>query len=188
MKYSTFGVLLCLLLAIFCTQEESAPPKDVVDLVPLDNEISGWNRTSAMQIAENEAQLWDLINGEGQVYIDNGFEKCAFQNYTGDVGSTPSVELKLRIFDQGDTVNAKEVYDAVALGTETPWNETGHAGVEARYRLESGMVINYYVLEFWDEEFFVWIEIDDESQAALDVAKLFALNISSAIQDTTGSN
>ncbi len=161
------------------TENGETEPKDVVDLVPLDNEISGWSKTSAMQIAENDAQLWDLINGEGQVYIDNGFVKCAFQTYTGNISGP--VDLKLRIFDMGDTTNAQNVYDEVAVGSEIPW--TGdNAGKEARYRLVTGIVVNYYILDFWDDKFYTWMEINDESDAALRIAKLFALNISQEIR------
>ncbi len=174
--------LLIFLLSFACSkkEDEQSEPKDVVDLIPLDNEISGWSKTSAMQIAENDAQLWDLINGEGQVYIDNGFVKCAFQTYTGDISGP--VDLKLRIFDMGDTTNAETVYDEVGTGSEIPW--TGdNAGREARYKLHQGIIVDYYTLDFWDDKFYTWMEIGDESQAALDVAKLFALNISAAIRN-----
>jgi hypothetical protein len=177
--YVLFIGLLILILSCSKKTEEEAEPKDVVDLVPFDNEISGWAKSSAMSIAENENQLWDLINGEGQVYIDNGFVKCAFQSYTGDISGP--VELDLRIFDMGDTLNAETVYDEVALGSEIPW--TGdNAGQEARYRLETGIITNYYVLDFWDANFYTWIQINDDDDAALDVAKLFALNISQEIR------
>ena len=75
-----FGVLLVL---FSCARDKNSQSeqKDVVDLLPLDNEISGWTRSSTMSTAENAQQLWDLIDGEGQVYIDNGFVKCAFQSY-----------------------------------------------------------------------------------------------------------
>jgi hypothetical protein len=164
--------------------ETTLEEKDVVDLLPLDNEISGWTRSSATEIAENETQLWDLIDGAGQVYIDCGFVKCAFQTYAGTI--TGPVELQFRIFDMGDTSNAKDVYDELSTGSEIPWTDN-HAGVEARYELITGIVSNYYELDFWDDKFYTWIEINDGEQAALDVAKIFALNVSDAIRDTTES-
>jgi hypothetical protein len=179
-KLLIFGLAL---LFCFCAQEDRTETKDVVDLVPTDNEISGWTRSSAMTVAEGETQLLALINGAGQVYIDNGFVKCAFQNYVGTVSGNPIVELKLQIFDQGDTTNAKNVYDEVAQGTETPWIEQDHAGTQARYELRTG-VGSYYILEFWNDRFYTYIEINDGTQAGLDIAKLFALNIDTAIEDT----
>lgn len=174
-------IFLIALLAFSCsktTDGDEPQEKDVVDVLPLDNEISGWTKVSATQIAENESQLWDLINGAGQVYIDNGFVKCVFQSYTGDIQGGP-VELKLRIFDMGDSTNAQDVFDEVGDGSEIPWNE---AGEEARYKLETGVIVNYYILDMRDAKFYVWIEIDHDHQDALNVAQLFAMNISQAIR------
>jgi hypothetical protein len=171
-------------LALLCLACPNAPPeaqpKDAVELVPADNEITGWTRSSALQICENSTQLFALIDGEGQPYVDNGFTKCAFQTYSGTISSAP-VELKLRIFDMGDSVNARKIYVAVAAGSETPW--TGNnAGLEAR--IDASMQFAYRV-DFRDNEFYVSNEVSDKSDAALDVAKLFALNVSGAIHDTT---
>ena len=176
-------ILSFIILFFVCTEGgDQIEPKDVVNLLPLDDEISGWARSSATQIAENNAQLWDLINGEGQIYIDNGFVKCAFQTYTGVI--LGPVDLQLRIFDMGDTTNATNIYDELATGSEVPWTDN-NAGVEARYKLGTGPVVNYYELDFWDDKFYTWIQINDGSDAGLNIAKLFALNVSEAIRDTT---
>lgn len=175
--------LVLFFLLIACTTEEDTI-LDVVDLVPLDGEISGWTRSSPMTVCDNETQLYNIINGEGQVYIDNGFVRSAFQDFLGDVGSAPQVDLTVWIFDQGDTANAKAVYDEVAVGTEIDWLDDGHAGVEARYVLESGVITPFYMLDFWDDRFYVWLYINDGTDAGLDVIKLFALNISQTIQGT----
>jgi hypothetical protein len=156
------------------------PGKDVTDLVPGDNEVQGWSRTSAMQVAETPTQLEALIDGESVPYENNHFVKCAFQNYSGDIGGT-QVELDLRIFDMGDTTNAKNVYAEVAAGTEVPW--TGdNPGVEAR--TDESFLFAYRV-EFRDARFYFRADIMEKSTSAQDVAKLFARNVSAAIRDTT---
>lgn len=172
-----FGLAFCVL---FCSKKQK--PKDVVDLLPLDNEISGWVRSSDPQIAENAQQLYDLIDGEGQIYVDNDFVKCASQFYHGDISGT-SVDLELRLFDMGNTSNAKNVYDAVAIGSETPWTDN-NAGVEARI---DESLLHAYKVDFWDNRFYTWITIHDNSDAALDIAKLFALNISKEIREGSSS-
>ena len=177
------AALALFLVLIACTSEEDTI-LDVVDLVPLDNEISGWTRSSAMIVCDNETQLYNEINGQGQVYIDNGFVRSAFQDFLGDVGVTPQVDLTVWIFDQGDTAHARAVYDEVAVGTEIEWTEAGHAGVEARYVLEAGIITPFYVLDFWDDRFYVYLYINDGTDAGLDIVKLFALNISQTIQGT----
>jgi len=176
-------LLILLSFLFYCTQEEGPTMVDVVDLIPQNDEISGWTRDGAMDIAENETQLWDLINGEGVVYVDNGFVKCAFQDFVGDVlGNQRSVLL--RAFDMGDTLNAYAVYhdSRIETGVEVPWTESGHAGIEAR--IESSVL--YHNIEFWEERFHIEITIDDGSPEALNIAKLFALNVSDAINRLTG--
>jgi hypothetical protein len=155
---------------------EVGAPKDAIELIPLDNEISGWNRNGAMRTAENETQLYDLIDGEAVDYLNNGFVKCAFQIFSGEVGAS-MVDLELRVFDMGDSTNAKAVYDVFERG-QTPWTQ-GQAGAEARIELS----LFAYTVDFRDDKFFVWITISDATEAALDIAKLFALNVSAAIHE-----
>jgi len=54
-----------------------------------------------------------------------------------------------------------------------------NAGSEARYKMEGFS----YTLEFWSDRFYVYINIADNTQTGLDIAKLFALNISEAIEN-----
>lgn len=167
------------LLLLTCTTEEETVVIDVVDLIPMDNEISGWVRDGAMDVAENETQLWALINGEGQVYLDHGFVKCAFQDFQGQVtGNSRSIEL--RAFDLGNSTNAQEVYHDFRLesGSEIPWTGTGHPGTEARYETLSG----FHEIELWEERFYVYILINDDTPEGLNVAQLFAINVSETIR------
>jgi hypothetical protein len=155
-------------------------PKDCVDLVPTSNEISGWSRSSAMAICENQTQLFDLIDGEAQTYVDNGFVKSAFQDYAGTVSGNP-VTLKLRVFDMGDTTHARTVFVAAATGSETPW--TGdNPGAEAR--IDESLLFDYRI-DFRSSKFYVSADIADKSDPGLSIAKLFCFNINSAIRDTT---
>ncbi|KPJ73760.1 hypothetical protein AMJ52_03275 [candidate division TA06 bacterium DG_78] len=180
-------ILIFIFLFFSCPNEEGinpTEPKDVIELLPLDNEISGWTRKGEMDVAENDEQLTDLINGEGQVFIDHGFVKFARQWYQGNVADATR-EIRLRIFDMGDTTNAKDVYDAVGIGTETPWTDN-NAGVEAR--IDETLLFDYKI-DFWDDRFYVWVTIKDEkTPVGLNVAKLFCLNVSNAIRDTTESD
>jgi hypothetical protein len=143
-------IALMAFLLLTCTTEEETIIIDVVDLIPLDNEISGWARDGAMDVAENESQLWALINGDGQVYLDHGFVKCAFQDFQGQVSGNPR-SIELRAFDLGNSTNAQEVYHDFRLesGSEVPWTETGHAGTEARIETLSG----FQIIEFGEERF-----------------------------------
>jgi hypothetical protein len=169
-----------LLISLACTQEQEQQTIDVIDLVPQDNEISGWMRDGNMEVAENETQLYDLINGEGAVYVDHGFVKCAFQDYLGEVTGNQR-SIRLRIFDLGDTTNARAVYhdSRIENGNETLWTEPGHAGTEARY--DETLLFDYR-LDFWEDNFYIELIIfEEKTPQGLNIAKLFALNVSDAI-------
>lgn len=173
---------MLMLFFLSCTDAAGPIIVDVVDLIPRDNEISGWTRNGPMDVAENEGQLWDLINGAGVVFLDNGFVKCAFQEFVGEVLGNPCTVL-LRAFDMGDTLNAYEVYhdSRLEIGDEIPWTDTGHAGTEARIETAAPF---YNKIEMWHDRFYVDVTITDSSPEALNVAKLFALNVSEAINQT----
>jgi len=157
------------------TEPAPTQPKDVVELVPLSDEISGWTRTGNMDVCETPDQLYALIDGEGQPYIDNGFLKCAFQSYTGNVAGNP-IQLDLRIFDQTDSTHCSATFDAVATGSEIPW--TGdNPGREAR--IEQSLFA--YKVDFWDGRYYVWVTIQNNTEAGLSVAKLIAMNVDAAI-------
>jgi hypothetical protein len=173
-----WALIALLFLFTACTSDEEPELKDAVDLVPADNEISGWARGGSMDIAENETQLLALINGEGQVFIDNGFVKFVRQRYQGTVSGNQR-ELEVRIVDMGSAHTAETVYDETGFGSETPWTEDGHAGTEAR--IEEGFISDY-MIDFWEDRFYVRVTLfNEKTVAGLNIAKLFAINISEAI-------
>jgi hypothetical protein len=178
MRKLTLVVLLFLFAA--CPSDEEVEQKDAVDLAPADNEISGWTRSGSMDIAENDAQLFALINGEGQVFMDNDFVKYVSQRYQGDVSGNQR-ELEVRIVDMGDAESAEIVYDETGFGSETPWTEDGHAGTEAR--IEEGLISDY-LIDFWEDRFYVRVTLYmEKTEAGLNITKLFAINISEAINE-----
>ena len=175
------------LLFSFCKEEGSSgggggggggSTISVIDLLPQDNEISGWARDGNYELATNYQELYDIIDGEAQVYIDHGFVEGVFQDYKGLIGQE-EVKLEVRIFDMGASSNAKDVYDAVASGGETPWDEPGHAGEEAR--IDEGLLFAY-AIDFYKNKFFSRVTIQKKSDEALGICKTFCINISDAIE------
>ena len=146
-----------------------------VDLLPGDDEISGWITVGAYDEASDHESLYVLINGGAEIFIDRGFVSAAFQQYTSCVtGVCGTTLLTLRIYDQGNEANAIAVYDEGAFGI--PW---GDAGVEARID-ERGLAS--YAVEFWQRSFFVQVIIEEKTDEALNVAKLFAIRVSDEIR------
>ncbi len=178
MKQVSVLLLASLLLAPSC-DEATPEPKDPVDLIPLDQDISGWARSGDMDVAENASQLYALIDGEGEVYIEYGFVKCAFQDFEGEL-SGGTVLLTLRVYDVGDTANARAVYEdsRVNSGLETPWTD----GPGDAARIDESPLFAYE-LEFRADRFYIWLTIGEKSDGALNIARLFALNVSAGIED-----
>ncbi len=175
-------LIICFILSLAgCGGNDSDEIKSLlnpVDLIPRDDEISGWTRLGTYDEADDYDSLYAVIDGGAQIFIDNGFVSAVFQQYNcTSVGSECSTALvSLRIYDQGNEENAQKVYDRVATGIGTPW--TG-AGVEARI---DESAIASYTIEFWIKNFFVQVIIDEKSDEALNTAKLFASHVSGKVR------
>ncbi len=167
--------LLCLAVIIIvsgCGENEGSVKTLLtpVDLLPDDNDISGWVTLGAYDEANDNDGLYDIINGGAEIFIDEGFVSAVFQIYRGDMGT-----VHLNIYDQESEINALATYERVSIGIGMPWNG---AGTEARID-ESGL--DSYTVEFWQENFFVQVIIEERTEEALNVAKLFASYVSGQI-------
>ena len=179
-----FCWLICIAVLIAmsgCTEEEASEGirsmLTPADLLPDDDDISSWKSIGAYEEANDYDELFDLINGGAEVFIDHGFTSAAFQIYNyciGDVCTT--LMLHLRIYDQGSAANAQIIYDKVAIGIGIP---LVGAGTEARVD-ERGLAS--YMVEFWQRNFFVQVIMEEKTDEALNVAKLFASHVSSEIR------
>jgi hypothetical protein len=155
------------------------------DYFPDDNEISGWVKDGDAETATTTQELWDLIDGEGQIYMDHGFSSCGRQVYDGTLSGS-DVEIRyLYVYDQATDSNAASVYNDPRSGMGSPW--TGDpAGTEARVN-DTGL--DSYTIDFYQSKYFVKITIGRKTSEALDVIKLFCHNISDkmpASSNTTG--
>ena len=173
------SVLFCCLLLtlnwVGCSEDKGSNSQkkilDPVDLLPEAGEISGWTPQGEPQEWVGEA-LYQPINGAAEIYLLYGFQEAAFQDYQGS-GSWSAVNLSVRIFRQESAAQAKALYQDPGSGTGTPWTGSDAVGAEARteqYPLSCS-------LEFYQDEFFVHIDIVSGDDQALDVIKLFARNI-----------
>ena len=170
-------LFIIVIFAIYgCADTKTENDKGILSpiaLLPVDNEISGWNTLGVYVEADDYQSLYDIIDGGAQVYIDNGFMSGAFQIYTNFLGG--SSDVTVRIYDQGTEANARIVYDKIATGIGIPWSG---AGKDARID-ESALAC--YTIEFWQGNFFIQVIIEQKSDEALNIAKLFASHISQKI-------
>ncbi len=143
--------------------------KTPIELLPRDNDISGWMREGMPTEATNDNELYNVINGGAQQYIDNGFISAAFQDYRHVAG----LLLKLSIYELANEADANALYDELATGATRPLE-----GV-TKGRIDESSLTEYKV-EFQKGKFFVQIVVD-KSGDALEIAKLFASHIANEI-------
>lgn len=173
-----FIFTIALVMVLGCAKDEEEETNKILtpaDLLPQNEEISGWVSLGAYEEANDYDGLYNVIDGAAVTFIDNGFVSAVFQQYISSKGDVTAT-VHLRIYDQGSAENAKKTYDKVATGLGVPWNG---AGTEARID-ESGLAT--YTIEFWQRNFFVQVVIEEKSDFALNVAKLFASHVSSKIK------
>lgn len=170
--------MVALIVTSGCVEDEAKKANGIltpIDLLPQDDEISGWVSVGAYEEANDYDSLYDLIDGAAVTFIDNGFVSAVFQQYVSSKAGASSATVWVRIYDQGNRDNARKTYDKVATGIGIPWDG---AGAEARID-ESGLAS--YTIEFWQENFFVQVIIEEKTDSALNIAKLFASHVSDKI-------
>ncbi|MFC1683834.1 hypothetical protein ACFL0G_06495, partial [Candidatus Zixiibacteriota bacterium] len=112
--------------------------------LPASGELAGW---TTYQWPQDEDDLYWLINGAGQVFIDRGFQEAVFQKYY----DADFIKLDLEIYDQGTSANAESTYHDPAL--EIGWEMLQEGfGVEGRV---DTMALGSYRAEFWRDRYLV---------------------------------
>ena len=171
-NFSTRALLIICIFIFGCSEDDSGDvilDIDPVLLLPMDDEIRGWVSFGSYEAADDYDGLYKIIGDIAQVYVDNGFVSGVYQQYIDTMGKDT---VTVNIYDQGSEANASIIYGAVAKGLGTPW---GAVGREARITETS---LASYTIEFWQKNFFVQVIIDEQSDIALSIAKLFASDIS----------
>ena len=105
------------LLPLFsaCDKSDSGSNPDIVsiaDLMPRENEISGWASSSGSDgswKATNPSELQDAINGGSELYTNHGFVEAAMQSYSGTVNTQSGVACEIQIYDQGSNFSLARV-------------------------------------------------------------------------------
>lgn len=155
---------------ISCGEEnggEKTEDKTPIELLPRDNDISGWTRDWTFSEATNYAALYDLIDGAAQNFIDNGFVSAVFQNYRNESG----LQLELRIYEMNSEENARKVYYELTPASSIPWIDIVDTG-----RIDNSALAAYSI-EFQYKNFFVQDIIYEKSDSSLEIAKMFASHV-----------
>jgi hypothetical protein len=178
MRLKMVIALIILISSMFCSEKNSTKPEVIApeDLLPKDNEISGWTRTEEFWTARGGAELSSYINGGAALYENYGFVECAAQVYEGAVLEIIE-KVRMIIFDQGNSENTSSLFEEYLRQMSSPieWNEAGTGARIERFPLSQ-------IIVFYRSKYFVSLTITSGSDEALEVLKQFAKNVDSKIK------
>lgn len=161
------------------TKTNDGQAKTINDLIVKNNEIAGWTYSGQGWTANNLSEFTTYIDGAADTYQRHGFIEAVHQEYQGSVNSASAV-LKLTVYNQGTSSNASELYADPALGFNGALDWTGGAGNAAHYVRNGGLS---QVLAFYRNGYFVYIEINTDTNESLNVVQQFALNADGKIKN-----
>jgi hypothetical protein len=137
------ALLCCALTGLFFLSSSGAEATELGAFLPGNAEVPDW---TTCQWPKDANDLYWLIDGAGQVFIDHGFQEAVFQNYY----DADFIELNLEIYDQGTSANAESTYHDPALefGWEVLRDDFGAEG-----RVDT-TVLGSYRAEFWRDRYY----------------------------------
>ncbi len=176
-KYVVLLFSIILISSLTCSKKNSTNPEivTITDLLPQDNEISGWVSTGNTWWATSSSELNQYINGEEPDYTKYGFREGAMQSYSGTVLENSTI-MEVRVFDQQSEENAQALFQELATRLVNPlvWSEAGEEARIERFFLSQKII-------FWKSKYFVSLTIDSGLDEALNVLKTFATNMDAKI-------
>lgn len=144
-------VLVVFLLGLLLNCSDSNSDKaDIAYLLPVDNEANNWRLNRASQKAIG-GDLFTLINGGADIYIEYGFKEALFQEYKNDTDKSIIIE----IYKMESSESAFGIYTFKTSGAGKKY----HIGNEAS--LES------YYMNFWKGDFLVTLIGFDSGEATI---------------------
>ncbi|MFH0922149.1 MAG: DUF6599 family protein [Fibrobacterota bacterium] len=159
---------------LFLGCEKSASPEaglDPADLLPMDNDISGFAKKGSPAVMTDYQSIMDAIDGAAEKYIRFGFQDGVQQMY-----SNGSATLDVQIFNHGNAANASGIFEefyppsAEVLVKENPQIVIDHS-----------LLLNYS-LYYQKNGFFMRIDTSEKTDFMLNMAKQFCLNIDAKIE------
>jgi hypothetical protein len=181
MKTGVSGLLFFVFSALFFgfawpDQVSKSPERllGLVNLLPADNEITGWKRSEKTLRASTEEELYRIFDGGASLYTQHGFHSFLGQSYKEAKGT----ELEVYIFDQGTAQNTDDLF-------ENPYTkpsrirEVANLGEKARIDMTP---LFCYGVDFIQGGFFVRVIIQERTEEGLNTAISFARSISKRIK------
>jgi len=162
MKVKRTILFLCLILSGLCVQSQAYA--DLSALLPLQAELGEWALAEAPRQAQGD-DLFALINGGAELYLELGFKQALMASYTNKAGTF----ITLEIYEMSDPKAARTVFEQKA------------GGQGKRIALGDGALLADYYLNFWKGPYQVTLTGDDSTRETVEglmtIAKLVEENI-----------
>lgn len=173
-------LMLVVMLSMGCSKNNTTESEilTIEDLLVQNNEITGWSYSGVSWMASNISELTEYINGMAEIYQKHGFTEGAQQSYGGTIDGS-GCTIQLIIYNMDTESNAKDMYDDPDLGLSGATVWTDGAGTEAHYVRYGGLS---QVMTFYSNMYFVYLQVNYDSDESLNIIKQFALNVDGKIE------
>ena len=181
---TTLLALAILVPAIFtasCDKSDGGTNTNVVtitDLLPRDNEISGWARGSRDWVARNKDDLQREIDGGFEIFANHGFVEGAMQNFTGTVNQATGIECDVEVYDQRSAAEADALFEDPEKVFSSPIIPANPPSSKAQIQKD----VFSYRMKFTKSKYFVTISIGSNDDKTQEVIEIFAKNIAGKIK------
>ena len=162
-----------------CDKSDSSANPDIVtivDFMPQQNEISGWDRITGSDggwSATNASELQEQINGGSELYTNHGFVEAAMQSYTGTVNTQSGVACEIQVYDQGSASDAEAVFDDANNVFTNPITPANPPTSKSQITRE----LFSYRMKFVKGQYYVLISILTSEDKGQEVLEVFANNV-----------
>ena len=174
-------VLVVTCVVVSCNKSDTPTNNNVVsitDLLPRDNEISGWARASRAWVARNKEDLQREIDGGFEIFANHGFVEGAMQNFTGSVNQQSGIECDIEVYDQHSALEADALFDDPEKAFSSPITPNNTPSARAQIQKD----VFSYRMKFSKSKYFVTISIGSSDDKTQEVIEIFANNIAGKIK------
>jgi hypothetical protein len=144
---------------------------DPTDLLPIDNDVSGFLRKGSTAIMNDQQSIYAAIDGQAEVYIDYGFTEGVMQRF-----SNGNIDIEVEIFNQSNENNAKGIFERFyptspeLISQKNPIVVIDHS------------LASQYQMQYARQNIFMRIiSMNEKSDFALNMVKQFYYNIDKKI-------
>ena len=175
-KYQLIILTISLLLFLSTCRKsvDSGAGADPADLLPANDDISGFQKKGSPAIMTDYQSIMDAIDGAAQKFIDYGFVEGVQQLY-----SNGSIDIDVHILNQGSEQNAKQIL--IEFYPSSPEVISPGEGSLPKVVIEHALLTGYS-LYYQQGNIYMEIIASEKTTFALNMLKQFYWNIDGKIE------